>query len=304
MNSAPSRLQMTPRLWAELFLLSMLWGGSFLFGRIAASELPAFTIALCRVMIAAAALWAFVIMTRRSHAPLLAIAPSILLLGLFNNAIPFTLIFWGQQEVGAGLASVLNGLTPVWTLLLAASVSNDEKITPLKVAGIVAGFCGIALLLSESLVSGIQGSAIAKLAVMGAGISYAIASVFAKRFRGVDPVLIATGQLSASSLILLLPALLVDQALSLPMPSASAIGAVLGLAFLCTAFAYVLFFRILGQAGATNVSLVTFLIPPSALLLGTVFLGETLSLPEFSGMALVAVALACVDGRLFGNRTH
>ncbi len=295
---------MTLRLWAELLLLSVLWGGSFLFGRIAAAELPAFTIAFSRVLLAAALLWTFVLVTRRNHAALVAIAPWILLLGLLNNAIPFTLIFWGQQQIGAGLASVLNGLTPIWTLLLASMVVGDEEITRLKLAGILAGFCGIAVLLSENLASGIDGPLSAKLAVMGAGISYAFASVFARRFRLVDPVLVATGQLTGSSLLLLLPALLVDRALSLPMPSFNAIGAVIGLATLCTAFAYVLFFRILAKAGATNISLVTFLIPPSALLLGAVFLGEKLSLVEAAGMVLVAIALACVDGRLLRNQNH
>lgn len=297
MNSKTDALSMTPRLWLELVLLSALWGGSFLFGRIASQELPAFTLAFSRVLIAAAALWLFFLLTRRKLPGMMQLALPILLLGLMNNAIPFTLIFWGQQQIGAGLASILNAMTPVWTLLLAPLLSRDEKITPGKAAGIVLGFGGVALLLADELAPGLAGPVAAKLAVLGASASYAFAAVFAKRFRGIDPVFVAAGQLTASAMILALPALLIDGAAGLLMPTPKVLLAVLALALACTAFAYVLFFRILARAGATNVSLVTLLIPVSALVLGAIFLGEQLSLNETAGMALVASALLFIDGR-------
>jgi drug/metabolite transporter (DMT)-like permease len=291
--------KMTLRNWLELIALSILWGGSFLFGRIAAGELPAFAIAFGRVAIAAIVLWVFVFVSGRNFRQLAPITIPLLALGLFNNAIPFSLILWGQKEVGAGLASVLNAMTPVWTLLLAAAVTVDEKITSTKVFGVAAGISGVVLLFWDSLDGGGGQSPLSRIAILCAGASYAIAAIFGRRFKTIDPVLVATGQLTGSSLLLFFPALMAGGIVATPSPAA--IASVLALALACTALAYVLFFRILASAGATNLSLVTFLIPVSALLMGALFLGESLSLLEAGGMALIALALAAIDGRLLRN---
>ena len=294
----PSRSpKMSAALWLQLVILSVLWGGSFLLGRIATTEIPALTLAFARVVLAAAALWLFFLGSRRTLPPLSGLLPPLLLLGLLNNAIPFSLIFWGQREIGAGLASVLNAMTPVWTVMLAQVITRDEKLTLEKSIAVLTGFVGVAVLVGETAANGLSGPIPAKLAVLAASLSYAAAAIFGRRFRAVDPVFIACGQLSASAILLFPAALVMDGAASLSMPSAATLMAVLALALLCTAVAYVLFFRILAAAGATNTSLVTFLIPVSALLLGAWLLDEKLSRSDIAGMALIAIALLLIDGR-------
>lgn len=294
----PIAQRMTLLLWAELALLSAIWGGSFLFGRVAMAHLPPLTTAFARVTLAALALWLFVLATRRNTGPARPFLLALLAMGLFNNAIPFFLILWGQREIGSGLASVINALTPVWTLIFARFTVHDEPLGWGRVLGIVLGLTGVAVLMSGDIGSGLSAPLAAQLAVLGATVSYGAAAVFGRRFRQVDPVLVATGQLSASTMILFLPAMLIDSPWSLPAPPAIALWSVACLALLCTAFAYFLFFRILSRAGATNVSLVTMLVPASAILLGAIFLGETLTLAELGGMALIMIGLAAIDGRL------
>lgn len=294
----PLAQRMTLLLWAELALLSAIWGGSFVFGRVAMAYLPPLTTALARVTLAAAALWLFVLLTRRATAPVRPFMLALLAMGLINNAIPFFLILWGQKEIGSGLASVINALTPVWTLIFARFAARDELLGWGRAFGILLGLAGVAVLMSGDIGAGLSAPLAAQLAVLGATVSYGAAAVFGRRFRQVDPVLVATGQLSGSSLLLFLPAMLIETPWTLPAPPAIALWSVASLALLCTAFAYFLFFRILSRAGATNVSLVTMLVPVSAILLGAVFLGETLTWPELGGMALIATGLAAIDGRL------
>jgi drug/metabolite transporter (DMT)-like permease len=138
----------------------------------------------------------------------------------------------------------------------------------------------------------------AKLAVVGAAVSYGFAASFGKRFKGVSPRITATGQLTASTLIMLPLALIIDQPWALPMPPFKVIAAILALALISTAFAYIVFFRILSIAGATSTSLVTLLVPPAAILLGVLFLGESLSLTEVLGLGLIALGLLSLDNRL------
>jgi drug/metabolite transporter (DMT)-like permease len=297
-DTAPA-LAMPPSAWMQIILLSAIWGGSFLFGRIAAQEVPALGIAFARVSIAAALLWAFFLVSRR-EIPVLTreLVIALLVMGLVNNAIPFSLIFWGQKEIGAGLASIFNAMTPLFTVIFAQFATRDERITPLKLAGIGTGIAGVAVLVGDGLGAGLAHHVVAELAVLGAAASYGIAGVWGRRFAKVDPVFVATGQLSASSVILAVPALFAAAGTMQSLPSAPTILAILALAVLCTAFAYVLFFRILAVAGATNTALVTFLVPVSAILLGWLFLGERLSPHEFAGMGLIACALVLVDGSM------
>jgi drug/metabolite transporter (DMT)-like permease len=297
MKDTPPALAMPPSAWMQIILLSAIWGGSFLFGRIAAQEVPALAIAFARVSIAAALLWAFVLVSRR-EIPILTreLVIALLVMGLVNNAIPFSLIFWGQKEIGAGLASIFNAMTPLFTVIFAQFATRDERITPLKLAGIATGIAGVAVLVGDGLGAGLERHVAAELAVLGAAASYGIAGVWGRRFAKVDSVFIATGQLTASASILALPAFFAAAGTMKSAPSAEAIASILALAVFCTAAAYVLFFRILAVAGATNTALVTFMVPVSAILLGWLFLGERLSPHEFAGMALIACALILVDG--------
>lgn len=297
-----ARLQtdsMDARLWTQLILLSVIWGGSFFFGRVAMAELPPLTTAFFRVFLAALALIGWILITRRQSAGFtLHFALSVLVMGLLNNAIPFSLILWGQIEIGSGLAAAVNAMTPIWTLLVANALTSDEKIAAPKLIGVLIGFAGVVLLMAQNALSGLTAPLLAQLAVLGATISYGFAAVYGKRFRGMDPVIVSAGQLVASSLLLLPIALFFDSPWNLETPSPRAVGAVVGLALLCTALAYVLFFRVLDGAGATNVSLVTILVPASAILLGVLFLDERFTLLQICGMALIIIGLLVKDGRL------
>jgi drug/metabolite transporter (DMT)-like permease len=220
-------------------------------------------------------------------------------MGLLNNAIPFSLIVWGQQHIASGAASILNASTPLFTVSLAHLLTRDERMTAGKLSGVLIGFVGVAVMIGADAFRGIGVNIAAQLMCLVAALSYALAGIYGRRFRamGIGPMSTATGQVVASSLILLPLVMLVDEPWTLPPPSLAAIGALFGLAAVSTALAYVLYFRILASAGATNLLLVTFLIPVSAILLGTLFLGETMAPRHFTGMALIGFGLAAIDGR-------
>ncbi len=223
-------------------------------------------------------------------------------MGTLNNIVPFALIFNGQQEIGAGLAAIVNAMTPIWTVLIAHWTTADERMHPRKVFGIAAGFAGVAVLIGTAAFAGLQASALAQLSVLGATISYGVATIFGRRFAAVPPVETARGQLTASTILMLPILLLFEAPWNAAMPSMTAMAATVALAVICTALAYILFFRILASAGATNVSLVTFLIPPSAILLGIVFQGEQIALRHGMGLALILVGLLAIDGRFLRRR--
>jgi len=295
---------MPPTTWALLLLLGLIWGGSFFFGRIAVAEVPPFTLVLARVSLAALALHLVFGRSPGFYRSLAANWRTLLILGLLNNAIPFSLIFIGQTRLGAGLASILNATTPLWTVLISQALTSDEKISRTKLLGCAFGFAGTALLVGPAAVGLGAVPVWALAAALGAAMTYGFAGVFGRRFAALPPRVTATGQLTASSLLMTPVALLVDQPWQLAPPSATVIAAVLALALVSTAFAYLIFFRILASAGATATSLVTLLVPPSAILLGAVFLGEDLSLLDFAGMGLIALGLLSLDNRIAIRRTQ
>jgi drug/metabolite transporter (DMT)-like permease len=225
-------------------------------------------------------------------------AGRFLALALLNNVIPFSLIFAGQTELGAGLASVLNATTPFWTILIANTLTKDEKITANKIAGVLLGIAGTAVMIGPGLLASLGGPVWAKFSLVGASISYAMALMVARGFKGVPPAIVATGQLTASTAIMVPIVVAVVGIDGLFAASLPVWGAVFGLALLSTAFAYILYFNILASAGATNASLVTLLVPVSAILLGAAFLGERLESFEFAGMAFIGAGLLVIDGRL------
>jgi drug/metabolite transporter (DMT)-like permease len=296
--SQTTNKSMTLSTWGLLILLGLIWGGSFFFGRIAVLHVPPMTLVLFRVSLAAIALHLAFARMPGFYRTLVSHWRALLVMGLINNAIPFTLIFAGQTEIGSGLASIFNATTPLWAVLVAQVFTTDEKITAAKLIGCALGLAGMVMLIGPAAL-GIAGSPLwAKLAVVGAAISYGFAASFGKRFKGISPRVTATGQLTASTLIMLPLALVVDQPWALPVPPLDVIAAILALALVSTAFAYILFFRILSVAGATSASLVTLLGPPAAILLGILFLGETLSLTEALGLGLIALGLLSLDNRL------
>jgi drug/metabolite transporter (DMT)-like permease len=295
------RIHMNRSDWLIMVALALIWGGAFFFISVAVRHVPPLTYVWLRVTIAAAALWLFLLWKRgRMDLPKSAWG-SILLLALLNNALPFTLFGWGQTQIASGLASILNATTPIWGVVVAHLFTNDERMTPRKIAGVILGFGGVATMIGPSLLVSIGSSAVAQLACVAASLSYALAAVWARRFRrmGLPPLTVTTGQMTAAAAIMLPLALVVDHPWAMPVPPASAWAAIAALALVCTAFAYVLYFRLIDGAGATNALLVTLLVPPTAILLGGLFLGEHLAPQDFLGLVLIALGLAAIDGRLF-----
>ncbi|QFY62176.1 DMT family transporter [Rhizobium grahamii] len=289
--------------WGMLLVLSLLWGGSFLFNGILVKTLPPFTIVTGRVLIAALALNVIVratghVMPRDSKS-----WAAFFGMGILNNMIPFCLIVWGQTHIASGLASILNATTPLFGVVVAHFLTADEKMTGNRLLGVLVGFAGVAYMIGFDVLRDLGSNVLAQLAVLGAALSYAFAGIFGRRFRqmGMAPLIPAAGQVTASTVLMLPIALVVDQPWTLTAPSTETWIALLGLALLSTAIAYVLFFRILATAGATNLMLVTFLIPVSAILLGAAILGEQLQAKHLIGMAMIAVGLAAIDGRLFSR---
>ena len=301
-SSPPSSVHrtMTSAEWLMLLGLSLLWGGSFFFTGIAVRELPPLTIVALRV--GGAALILFVAlgilgvpMPRRR-----AVWAAFFGMGFLNNVVPFCLIVWGQTHIASGLASILNATTPLFTVLVAHVLTRGEKLTATRLAGVGLGLAGVMAMMGPAALQGFGTNIVAQLACLAAALSYAFAGVFGRRFKrmGIAPMATATGQVTASAVMLIPVALLVDRPWTLPSPSLATWGAVLGIAALSTALAYILYFRILSTAGATNLLLVTFLIPVSAIILGSLVLGESLDPRHFLGMALIGGGLAAIDGRL------
>lgn len=284
--------------WGQLVLLGALWGGSFFFARIAVAEIPPLALVLYRVSIAALALHVWLRLRNISFAPAIARSASFLGLALLNNIIPFSLIFSGQTEIGAGLASVLYATTPLWTVLVANLLTADEKLSASKLAGVALGITGAAIMIGPGLFANLGGPTWAKLAIIGAAISYAFAAVFAKRFRDMKPVVVAAGQLSASAIVMVPIVLLLYHPSEIVSTNISIWLSIGTLAIVTTAFAFILYFNLIASAGATNASLVTLLVPASAIILSTAFLGERLEPYEFLGLALIVSSLVVVDGRL------
>jgi drug/metabolite transporter (DMT)-like permease len=292
---------MTALEWSMLIGLALLWGESYFFNGVAVKELPTFTVVVGRVAIAAVILQVWLRLARIPFNASPSLWAAFFGMGLLNNVIPFTLIVWGQSQIASGLAAILNATTPVFGVLVAHALTADERLTGGKIVGVLLGIVGVAILVGGDLLGAIGVNVLAQIACLAAALSYAFAGVFGRRFRTMDlsPTEAAAGQVTASSVILVPIMFWVDQPWSLAMPSQAAIWSLIGVGALSTALAYVLYFRILATAGATNLLLVTLLVPVGAILLGTAFLGETLASRHLLGMPAIALGLVAIDGRAY-----
>jgi drug/metabolite transporter (DMT)-like permease len=293
------RITMNGRDWAILGVLALIWGGAFFLIGVAVRHVPPFTYVLMRLTIAAAAMWAILAWRRETLALPREAWGAIVLLALLNNALPFTLFGWAQTHIASGLASILNATTPIWGVIVAHVFTADERITPRKLAGVAVGFAGVAVMIGPGLLSELGGGVLAELACVVAALAYALAGVWARRFKkmGVSPFSVTTGQLTVGAAMMLPVALIGDQPWSMAFPPLEAWAAIAALAIVCTALGYVLYFRLIDRAGATNALLVTLLVPPTAILLGVLFLGEMIAPHDLAGLALIALGLAAIDGR-------
>ncbi len=284
--------------WALLITLSVLWGGSFFFVEVMLDALDPYSVVFWRVGPAAVALVVLVYATGHRLPGDGATWRAFVVMGVLNNVAPFTLIAWGQTEIESGLAAILNATTPLFTVALAHLVTTDERLTASRGVGVVAGLAGVAALVGPGALAGVGAGVLGQAAILGAALSYACAGLYGRRLTALPVPVAAAGMVGASAAMALPIALAGGTAFAFE-PGPATIGAIAGLSLLSTALAYLIYFRVLAAAGATNLLLVTFLIPPSALALGIGFLGERPTLGAFIGMALIFVGLAAVDGRLF-----
>jgi drug/metabolite transporter (DMT)-like permease len=283
--------------WLLLVALSILWGGSFYFAKIAVLEIPPLTLALCRVAIAATVL----AIAARAMAGPFPCDPAtwwhFTVMAAFNNVLPFTLIFWGQIHISIGLASILNATSPLFGVLVAHVLTQDDRMSLGRAVGLIAGFAGVVVLIGPDLLTELGANVLAELACLAAAGFYGYGAVYARRLRGLSPFTIAGGQLIMSTVLLIPAVALFGRASAVLTASGAAIWATVSLAVLSTALAYLIYFRIIARAGATNALLVTFLIPVSAIVLGMLLLDETLDARQLLGMAAIFAGLAAIDGR-------
>jgi drug/metabolite transporter (DMT)-like permease len=285
--------------WAMLLGLSLIWGGSFFFNKILLGAFDTLTIMLGRVGIAAVAL-VVVLHLAGGRLPRSWPAWRIFIgMSVLNNLVPFALILWGQKHIASGLAAILNATTPLFAAVLAHALAG-ERLTAHRLVGVLIGLAGVAVMMGPDLIAdGLGGNVLAQLAVLGAAFSYGVSSLYGRRLAAlkIPSQVGAAGQLVISTIVVLPLVALIDQPWNLPMPSWQVWAAMAALSLLSTAFAYVIFFRLLSGAGGVNASLVTLLVPVSALLLGTLVLNEAFTLRQAAGMAVILLGLVVTDGR-------
>jgi drug/metabolite transporter (DMT)-like permease len=281
-----------------LLVLAAVWGGSFFFAEVALDEVPPLTVTLHRVVWAVPALF-LVVLWRGVKIPR---APRIwfayLVMGALNNAIPFSLIFWGQMTIESGLASILNGTTAVFGAVVSGLLLADEPLSPQKIIGAIFGVLGVAVIMGIDALTNLDPRNLAQLAILAAALSYAFASVWGKtKLAGQAPEMNALGMLVGST-VLMIPIAIWSDGLPDINLSAKVWASLFSLSILSTVLAYLLYFAILLRAGAANLMLVTLLVPPFAIGLGVLFLGERLGLEAWGGFGLIAVGLVITDGRV------
>ncbi len=281
-----------------LAALALVWGGSFFFAEIALRELPPLTITLFRVALALPVLFLVVRLKGIAIPRGVRIWSAYLGMGALNNAIPFSLIFWGQTQIESGLASILNGTTAMFGAVVAGLLLKDEPLTPQKLTGAGLGFLGVAVIMGPAALTSLDPRNLAQLAVLAAAFSYALASVWGKLFLGGQPPLMNALGMVTGSTVLMLPLVLYIDGVPRFELSIDVWGALIGIAVLSTALAYLMYFEILRRAGSANLMLVTLLIPPVAVALGAGFLGEQLGTEAFIGFVIIGLGLVVTDGRL------
>ena len=286
--------------WLLLAVLAFIWGGSFFLNELVVDQLPALTISMFRVLLAAAILWVVVLVSGLRLPSKPKVWAQYLVMGLINNVIPFSLIVWGQGGTTSSLASILNATTPIFMVIIAALWLHDANVTREKLAAVGVGFVGVVIMLGPAALGDLGGSLLPQLAVLGAAAAYAVAGAYGKRFAamGIQPAVSAAAQVTMSTLILVPAVFLSGRAEGIAEVTTVGWFSLLGLGAICTALAYLIYFRLLATAGATNLMVVTFIIPVSAILLGVGVLGEVLRPQEIAGMLTIFVALLLIDGRV------
>ncbi len=285
--------------WAMLSGLALVFGSAFFLGDLGLESFGPLTVAAGRVGSAAIVLTGVALLRGRRFPGSMKTWAALLVMGAINNAIPFSLIFWGQTRIDSGLAAILNAMTPIFTVIL-AHLLGDERLSLRRFAGVLLGFAGVAVLIGPGALSRLDPTDLAELAVLLAAFCYALAGLWGRQFRGLPVEVAAAGMLIASSALMLPAAAFFEHPWS-ANPGAVSLGAIAALGLLSTAIAYLLYFKLLARVGATNLLLVTFLLPVVALILGALFLGERVPPMDLFGLALILGGLAAIDGRLLAR---
>ena len=288
--------------WILFFVLGFCWGSSYLFIKIAVETVPPFTLIASRLAIGAALLAVVVWLSHQRLPRDPGMYGRLIVMSIINIVIPFSLITWGEQSIDSGIASVLNGTVPLFTIVFAAVVLADEAITVNRIAGLIVGFVGVFILTGDSIAGGLGGAqALGELALLASAVVYGIGNVYSKRFvRGLNPLVMAFFQVSIAFVIVSVLALFTERPLDV-RPSTDAILSIVWLGLLGSGFAYMIFFRLLRDWGSTRASLVAYLLPVVGLLLGAIVLNEPLDLTIVVGTALVIGGIALVNSR-YGQR--
>ena len=292
------KIPLRPR-WAEMLVLALIWGGSFLSIRIALDEISPLMSVAHRVTWAMLVLWVVVAVMRIPLPRNPRIWFAFVVMGLLNNVIPFVLMAWGQLHIESGLTTILNAFTAVVGVVMAALFFSDERLTPRKIIGVVLGFFGVAVAIGLENFKNFDLRSLAQLAVIGGTVAYAVAGVWArKNLVGMPPQLAAAGMLTGATVIMLPLVYFVEGLPTFDLKPRTLV-AIGYYAVIATAAAYLLYYRVLAMAGSGNLMLVTLLVAPIAITLGAVVLGEKLSANAFVGLVILAVGLIILDGRVW-----
>jgi drug/metabolite transporter (DMT)-like permease len=284
------------RYWALIIALGAIWGCSFLFNAILIREISPLWVSAGRVTIGALICWAAFFAMRRPAPTDWRIYAQLVLLGVINYAIPFALFPWSEEHLPSGIVGVVNGMTPMTTVIVSQLWPGGEKASWNKAAGVLIGFVGAVILASPSLSQGVSGQALAYAAALGATLCYALTLNYARRFKAVDPTVVASSSMSAAALIMIPVAFLFSGTPVITRPETW--GALFGIGVFSTSFSFLLVYWLLPKVGATNLSLNTFITPISAILLGVLVLNERLVPVHLIGIVVVFVGLVFIDGRL------
>jgi drug/metabolite transporter (DMT)-like permease len=289
---------MSGRGWMWLGLLSLIWGSGFLLTTIAVRDMPPATSILIRLVLATAVL-APLLRRRRLALPrgLRGWTP-FLVLGLLNTTLPFTLNAWSLTRIDSGIAGILTATVPIFTVIVAHLATRDERATGAKVTGIGLGMAGVVLILGMDADALTSGSTAGKLAVLLASVLYGMGAVYARSLQGIPPLMLAFGQIVTSVLYLTPFVLVVDRPWEATTWGAGTLAAIVALGVFGSAAAYLIFYSLLTTSGAIAASLVAYLIPLVAVVLGVLFLDERLLGQHVAGMVLILSAMALIDGRL------
>jgi drug/metabolite transporter (DMT)-like permease len=300
-NTSLPRLTMGPLEWTLLITLGVLWGTSFVLSKVALRELPPFSLVFVRLTLTSLLLLAWLRVSGAYKGPVLGQSRRVwggfLGMGVLNILLPYSFTAWGQMQLPSGLASIITASTPLFSVVFAHFLTRDERMSVRKVAGVLLGISGVAFIIGFDALRGAHADVLAHGSLTCAAIVLAMAGIYGRRLAAVPPAVSATGQCICAAAITLPVALAFDRPWTLAMPGALTWTMVVALAVFGTAFAYLIYFRLLASSGSTNLMLVTLLIPVSALLLGAATLGEHIDARQLVGMALIGLGLAVIDGR-------